>query len=67
LGRELKELREKSVDELREELNEARTELRNVRMKIAMGQREVGTATIRNIRRRVARILTIIREKELEK
>ncbi len=65
--REVKELREKGEEELRRELDEARTELRNVRMKIATGSAEVGTATIRNLRRRIARILTILGEKEREK
>jgi ribosomal protein L29 len=65
--REVKELRDKSEEELRRELEEARTELRNVRMKIATGSAEVGTATIRNLRRRIARILTIRGEKERAK
>jgi ribosomal protein L29 len=65
--REVKELRDKSEEELRRELEEARTELRNVRMKIATGSAEVGTATIGNLRRRIARILTILGEKERAK
>jgi ribosomal protein L29 len=36
-------------------------------MKIATGSAEVGTATIRNLRRRIARIFTILGEKERAK
>ncbi|GBC71509.1 50S ribosomal protein L29 [Candidatus Calditenuaceae archaeon HR02] len=65
--REVKELREKSVDELREELDAARTELRNLKVKLQMAGQGENTSNIRNLKRRIARILTILNEKQLEK
>jgi len=57
------ELRQKSVDELREELLEVRREQLNLRMQKAMNQ-EGKTHLISQARRNVARIKTIIAEKE---
>jgi ribosomal protein L29 len=65
--REVRELREKSVDELREELEAARTELRNLKVKLSMAGQGENTSNIRNLKRRIARILTILKEKQLEK
>ncbi|HHO81893.1 MAG TPA: 50S ribosomal protein L29 [Halothiobacillus sp.] len=57
------ELREKSVDELREELLSVRREQLNLRMQQAMNQ-EGKTHLLRAARRNIARIKTIIAEKE---
>jgi len=57
------ELREKSVDELREELLAVKREQFNLRMQHATGQ-EVKTHLAREARRNAARIKTVIAEKE---
>ncbi|MDG4866873.1 50S ribosomal protein L29 [Guyparkeria sp. 1SP6A2] len=57
------ELREKSVDELREELTAVKREQFNLRMQHATGQ-ESKTHLSRDARRNVARIKTVIAEKE---
>ena len=57
------ELREKSVDELREELLAVKREQFNLRMQHATGQ-EVKTHLVREARRNAARIKTVIAEKE---
>lgn len=57
------ELRDKSVDELREELVAVKREQFNLRMQHATGQ-EVKTHLAREARRNAARIKTVIAEKE---
>jgi large subunit ribosomal protein L29 len=57
------DLREKSVDELREELVAVKREQFNLRMQHATGQ-EVKTHLAREARRNAARIKTVIAEKE---
>ena len=57
------ELRDKSVDELREELVAVKREQFNLRMQHATGQ-EVKTHLVREARRNAARIKTVIAEKE---
>ncbi len=59
-----KDLREMSDDELRAKLNELKEELFSMRFKI---EAEPNTAKRRLIKRAIARILTILRERELEK
>lgn len=58
------ELRERSVDELRALGEERRTELFELRFKHYTGQL-VNTAELRRTRRDVARIETVLREREL--
>lgn len=58
------ELREKTVDELRELGNEKRRELFDLRFKHYTGQL-VKTASLRDVRRDIARIETVIREREI--
>ncbi len=58
------ELREKSVDELRELGLERRKELFDLRFKHYTGQL-VDTASLKTTRRDVARIETIIRERDI--
>ena len=55
------ELRSKSKDELREELASLKKEQFNLRFQAASGQLE-NTARVREIRRDVARINTILNE-----
>lgn len=59
----LKELRSKSDEELIEELQELKTELRNLRTKIRSGGAVEKPGQIRNIKRTIARILTILQER----
>ena len=58
------EMREKSVDELRELSDERRKELFDLRFKHFTGQL-VDTASLGSARRTVARIETVIREREI--
>ncbi len=58
------ELREKTVDELRELGEERRKELFDLRFKHYTGQL-VDTASLKTTRRDVARIETIIRERDI--
>jgi len=57
-----KELNEKSVAELREELIALRKEQFNLRMQNATGQLS-NSAQIKKVRRTIARVKTIIRQK----
>lgn len=59
-----KELRDLTIDELREKYKELKKELFNLRFQKAVGQ--LGNPMrIRQVKRDIARIKTIIREKEL--
>ncbi len=58
------ELRQKSEDELREELEGLRRELFNLRFQRETEQLD-NTAQFTNNRKRIARILTVLREREL--
>ncbi len=59
------ELQGKSPDELRAELVDLRKEAFNLRFQVANGQIE-NTARIRDVRRDIARIKTVMRQKEME-
>lgn len=59
-----KELREFSIPELKEKLSTLRQELFNLRFQKALHKLE-NPMRIRQIKRDIARILTIIKEKEL--
>ncbi len=56
------ELRDKNVDELQIELIELRKEQFNLRMQRATGQSEQ-THTLKNVRRDIARVKTVINQK----
>lgn len=56
------ELRDKSPDELRDQLVQLKKEAFNLRFQQATGQME-GTARMRTVRRDVARVKTILNEK----
>jgi large subunit ribosomal protein L29 len=66
MGRKAMELREKTNEELMEELKKLRSELFNLRV-----QQTTGGLTnphrLKEIRKDIARILTILRERELKK
>lgn len=58
------ELRELDDDELEHRLAEGRRELLNLRFQLATGQLD-NTARLGTVRREVARLLTILREREI--
>lgn len=57
------DLRKKSVKDLNTELNKARGELENLNTALLKGK-EKSTVKLRNQRKMIARILTLIKEKE---
>jgi large subunit ribosomal protein L29 len=59
------ELREADETELENRLAEAKQELFNLRFQIVTGQLD-NSARLQAVRRDIARILTILREKEIE-
>ncbi|NLW02909.1 MAG: 50S ribosomal protein L29 [Clostridiaceae bacterium] len=61
---DLKELREKTRDELNEELNELKAELFKLRFQHATSQLE-NPMMLKQVKKDIARVKTIIREKEL--
>jgi large subunit ribosomal protein L29 len=58
------ELRESTDDELQSQLREAKEELFNLRFQMATGQLD-NNRRLRTVRRDIARIYTILREREL--
>jgi large subunit ribosomal protein L29 len=59
-----KELRDMTVEELREKHRQFKEELFNLRFQNAIGQLS-NTSRIKEVRRTIARVLTILREKEI--
>jgi large subunit ribosomal protein L29 len=59
------ELRDADESELETRLAEAKQELFNLRFQIVTGQLD-NSARIQTVRRDIARILTVLREKEIE-
>jgi large subunit ribosomal protein L29 len=59
------ELRELPEDELQAKLTEAKEELFNLRFQLVTGQLD-NPMRIKQVRKQVARILTVLRERELE-
>ena len=59
------ELREADETELETRLAEAKQEMFNLRFQIVTGQLD-NSARIQTVRRDIARILTVLREKEIE-
>ena len=57
-----KDLREKTADQLREELANLKKEAFNLRFQQATGQLE-STARMRSVKRDAARVLTVLNEK----
>ena len=60
-----KELHELTVDELNTKLKELSEELFNLRFRHAVGQLE-NSSSLKNCKRDIARVKTILREKELQ-
>ena len=63
-NKEFKELLTKTSEELNTELNNKKSELFNLRFQLATGQLE-NTATITECKRDIARVLTVLRQREL--
>lgn len=64
-AKELKELMEKTTQELDTDLKNKKSELFNLRFQLATGQLQ-NTAAIRDCKRDIARVKTIIRQRELK-
>ncbi len=65
MTKEADKLRDVSEDELETQLAEAKEELFNLRFQLVTGQLD-NPMRIKQVRRHVARILTLMRERELE-
>jgi len=65
LVKEVAELRKLSDEELREKLDELWAELRQIKTEIHMGGAVAKPSRARQVRKTIARILTILREREL--
>jgi large subunit ribosomal protein L29 len=63
-NRQVTELRELEDDELLNRLREGREELFNLRFQVATGQLD-NNSRLRTVRREIARIYTVMREREL--
>jgi len=61
----IKELRALDTDELRVQLDQANKEMMNLRFQFTMGQQN-DTSQLRIARRNIARIRTLLREREIE-
>ncbi|MEA4831723.1 MAG: 50S ribosomal protein L29 [Oscillospiraceae bacterium] len=61
----VKEIREKTTDELNTELREAKNQLFNLRFQHAINQLD-NPIKIAETRKTIARILTVLREKEIQ-
>ena len=61
---QIKEIRELSTAQMVEKEKEFKKELFNLRFQLATGQLE-DTARLRNVRKTIARIKTVLREQEL--
>ncbi len=61
----VKELRELTDDELEIRLVDARTELFNLRFQLATGKQD-NSARLGQVRKDVARIFTLLREREID-
>lgn len=61
----IREIRDLTDDELEEKLKEARVELFNLRFQLVTGQLD-NPLKIREVRKGIARLQTVIRERELK-
>ena len=59
------ELRDMTADELAVELDKAKEELFNLRFQVATNQLD-NTSRLREVRRDIARVLTVMRQQEIE-
>lgn len=60
-----KDIRNLTTTEIEKEIKEAREQLFNLRFQLATGQLEE-TANIRKVKKTIARLKTIVREREIE-
>lgn len=60
-----KEIRDLTTSEIEEQIKSSKEELFNLRFQLATGQLEE-TARIRTVRKRIARLKTVAREREIE-
>ncbi|MED7776230.1 50S ribosomal protein L29 [Staphylococcus capitis] len=60
-----KEIRDLTTSEIEEQIKSSKEELFNLRFQLATGQLEE-TARIRTVRKTIARLKTVARERELE-
>lgn len=58
------EIRELSIEEIEEKLNDAQQEMMNLRFQFVMGQ-ITDTSRFKVVRRDIARMLTVLREREI--
>ena len=58
------EIRELSVEEIEEKLNDAQQEMMNLRFQFVMGQ-ITDTSRFKVVRRDIARMMTVLREREI--
>ena len=65
-SKEFAELKQKTIAELDTEMNKKKSELFNLRFQLATGQLE-NTAAIEECRKGIARLKTILRQRETEK
>lgn len=65
MNKRVKDIRRKSVAELYKELKEAREKLLKLKFEVAQGKTKK-TSSIQDTKRKIARILTIISEKQWE-
>jgi large subunit ribosomal protein L29 len=65
MSKEAEKLRDIDDDELSQKLVEAKEELFNLRFQLVTGQLD-NPMRIKQVRKQVARILTLLRERELE-
>jgi large subunit ribosomal protein L29 len=61
----ISELRELNLDELDQKLIEARQELFNLRFQLATGKQD-NSARLGQVRKDIARVSTLLREREIE-
>jgi large subunit ribosomal protein L29 len=59
---DIKDIKNKGIEELRKILEESRVELRKLRFNFASGKTK-NVKEIKNLKKRIAQILTIIKEK----
>jgi large subunit ribosomal protein L29 len=62
---EVREVREMTADELQNKLSSLKEELFNLRFQVATGQLD-NPMRIRDVRKNIARILTVMRENQLK-
>ena len=62
----VKEIRELTTEEINTKLFEAKQELFNLRFQLATGQLE-NTASLKQVRKDIARVKTVLRQQELNK